>query len=51
MQEWVYIGPYVRRLPLVKRCQIKLSPVDLARELFLQTQRDEFRTRMSGHRS
>jgi exonuclease VII small subunit len=51
VQEWVYIGSYARGLPLAKRCQIKLRPVDLARELFLQTQRDEFKARMSGHRS
>lgn len=47
--EWKHIGAYVRGMPLVKRAQIRLAPVDLARELFLQTQREEFKARMSGN--
>lgn len=40
IREWSTMGAYVRGLPLLHRVQIRLSPADLARELFLQTQRE-----------
>lgn len=50
MRNWSHIDSYVQAMPLVKRVQVRRSSADLARELFLQTQRDAFQARMSGQR-
>lgn len=41
MTDWTKLDAYVEVMPLVKRVQVIRSANDLARELFLYTQRQE----------